>query len=43
MAVIEVNRLHKVFRTKTKEPGLRGSRTGPPAADVQRTHSGEGD
>lgn len=25
MAVIEVNRLHKVFRTKTKEPGLRGS------------------
>lgn len=25
MAVIEVNRLHKVFRTKVKEPGIRGS------------------
>lgn len=25
MAVIEVNGLHKVFRTKAKEPGLRGS------------------
>ncbi|MGI6081757.1 MAG: ABC transporter ATP-binding protein [Limnochordia bacterium] len=25
MAAIEVNGLHKVFRTKTKEPGLRGS------------------
>ena len=25
MAVIEVDGLHKVFRTKTKEPGLRGS------------------
>lgn len=25
MAVIEVERLQKVFRTKTKEPGLRGS------------------
>ena len=25
MAAMEVNGLHKVFRTKTKEPGLRGS------------------
>ena len=25
MAVIEVERLQKVFRTKSKDPGLRGS------------------